>query len=396
MATTPLPTLIVGGGIGGLAAALSVARAGREVHLLERAAEFTEIGAGLQFGPNAIRMLDRLGLLTELLDVAVLPRHGVMRHAITADPLTTLDLGGAFRERYGYPYVVVHRSDLLSILVEACRAEPLVRLENNRVVAEAWADEDSAGVRCEDGATYRAELLVGADGLHSVVRKLVSVDQPVPSGFVAYRGALPMSEVRTEVSNDDVVLWVGPGLHLIQYPVRRGELYNQVAVFRSDSFGRGDEPVGPVEELFGRFGEACEEVQRHVSRIETGRCWPIYDRDPLPTWVHGRAVLLGDAAHPMLQYLGQGACQALEDALALGEAVRGSGTDIGKAVKSYDAVRVPRAGLCQTRARLWGQVWHTGDPVTLGLRDRYMRARRPDDYSELDWLYAAESAVLSS
>ncbi|WP_432854616.1 FAD-dependent monooxygenase [Amycolatopsis sp. CA-161197] len=396
MGTAPLPTLIVGGGIGGLAAALSVARAGREVHLLERAAEFTEIGAGLQFGPNAIRMLDRLGLLAELLDVAVLPRHGVMRHAITADPLTTLDLGSAFRERYGYPYVVVHRSDLLSILVEACRAEPLVRLENNRVVAEAWADEDSAGVRCEDGVTYRAELLVGADGLHSVVRKLVSVDQPVPSGFVAYRGALPMSEVRTEVSNDDVVLWVGPGLHLIQYPVRRGELYNQVAVFRSDSFGRGAEPVGPVEELFGRFGEACEEVQRHVSRIETGRCWPIYDRDPLPTWVHGRAVLLGDAAHPMLQYLGQGACQALEDALALGEAVRGSGTDIGKAVKSYDAVRVPRAGLCQTRARLWGQVWHTGDPVTLGLRDRYMRSRRPDDYSELDWLYAAESAVLSS
>ncbi|MFF4597320.1 FAD-dependent monooxygenase [Amycolatopsis sp. NPDC001319] len=396
MGTAPLPTLIVGGGIGGLAAALSVARAGREVHLLERAAEFTEIGAGLQFGPNAIRMLDRLGLLTELLDVAVLPRHGVMRHAITADPLTTLDLGSAFRERYGYPYVVVHRSDLLSILVEACRAEPLVRLENNRVVAEAWADEDSAGVRCEDGATYRAELLVGADGLHSVVRKLISVDQPVPSGFVAYRGALPMSEVRTEVSNDDVVLWVGPGLHLIQYPVRRGELYNQVAVFRSDSFGRGAEPVGPVEELFGRFSEACEEVQRHVSRIETGRCWPIYDRDPLPTWVHGRAVLLGDAAHPMLQYLGQGACQALEDALALGEAVRGSGTDIGKAVKSYDAVRVPRAGLCQTRARLWGQVWHTGDPVTLGLRDRYMRSRRPDDYSELDWLYAAESAVLSS
>ncbi|MCI2422562.1 FAD-dependent monooxygenase [Saccharopolyspora sp. K220] len=392
--TTTVPTLIVGGGIGGLAAALAVARAGRAVHLLERAAEFTEIGAGLQFGPNAIRMLDRLGLLSELLEVAVLPRHGVMRHAITAEPLTTLDLGGAFRERYGYPYVVVHRSDLLSILVDACRAEPGIQLENNKAVVEARADGEAAQVRCADGSAYRAELLVGADGLRSVVRTLVSDDEPVPSGYVAYRGALPMHEVQTEVDNDDVVLWVGPGLHLIQYPVRRGELYNQVAVFRSESFRRGDEVVGPVGELFGRFSETCEEVQRHVSRIETARSWPIYDRDPIPTWVHGPAVLLGDAAHPMLQYLGQGACQALEDALALGDAVGAYGGDITKAVQAYDSVRVPRAGLCQTRARMWGEVWHTNDPVTLGLRDRYMHSREPDDYSELDWLYAADSVAV--
>ncbi|MFI6347135.1 FAD-dependent monooxygenase [Streptomyces sp. NPDC050560] len=407
MGTTPSPSrgrtgrpasadgtyaLVAGGGIGGLTAALALAGAGREVVLLERAAEFTEIGAGLQVGPNATRMMDRLGLLDQLLDVAVLPRYGVMRHAVTGEPLTRLDLGDAFRTRYGYPYVVVHRSDLLGILVGACRAQPLIHLENNKLVTAAWADEDGAGVRCSDGSSYRAQLLVGADGLHSVVRTLVSDDAPVPSGFVAYRGTLPMHEVKTEVADQDVVLWVGPGLHLIQYPVRRSEIYNQVAVFRSDSFARGEAEVGGVEELTERFATTCAEVQKHVSRIDRGRNWPIYDRDPLDTWTHGRAVLLGDAAHPMLQYLGQGACQALEDALALADAVRGAGGDLGAALRGYEDTRLRLAGLCQTRARMWGQVWHTGDPVTLALRDRFMRGRRADDYTELDWLYAERTA----
>lgn len=383
------PTVIVGGGIGGLSAALALGRSGREVLLLEQAGEFAEIGAGLQVGPNATRMLDRLGVLDEVLAAAVLPHHGVMRHAVTGDELTVLDLGPSFVDRYGYPYVVVHRHDLLSILVDACRREPSIALQTDTAVTEAWSDATSAGVRCADGTEYQTELLVGADGLHSVVRTLMSADAPVPSGFVAYRGTLPMGEVRTEVAANDVVLWVGPGLHLIQYPVRRGEIYNQVAVFRSPSFERGEPVCGTVDELVSRFGETCAEVQQHVGRINRDRSWPIFDRDPLPNWVHGRAVLLGDAAHPMLQYLGQGACQALEDAITLAEELAERDHDVDKALAAYQERRVPRASQCQLRARMWGQVWHTGDPVTLGLRDRVMRGRRPDDYSELDWLYAA-------
>lgn len=392
MTPTRVPTLVVGGGIGGLSAALAMARAGREVHLLEQAAEFVEIGAGLQVGPNATRALDRLGLLDGVLSTSVLPRHAVMLDATTAEPLTTLDLGPSFRERYGYPYVVMHRSDLLAVLVEACRAEPLVHLETDRRVDEVWTGPESAGVRCADGTEYHADLLVGADGLHSRVRTLISDDEPVCSGFVAFRGTVPMDEVRADVAADDVILWVGPGLHLIQYPVRRGEVYNQVAVFRSDRLVRGEAPFGTPDEFADRFSRTCAQVQGHAARISQDRNWPIFDREPLANWANGRAVLLGDAAHPMLQYLGQGACQALEDSLALATELERHPAEVDKALVAYQERRVPRAGRCQRSARPWGEVWHTEDPAMLGLRARAMRSRRSDDYRELDWLYAEEFA----
>ncbi|GAA1276729.1 salicylate hydroxylase [Planotetraspora silvatica] len=389
MTTTHVPVLIVGGGIGGLATALAVARSGRAVHLLEQASEFTEIGAGLQIGPNATRVLDRLGLLDQLLEVSVLPRNGVMLDAVTGEPLTVLDLGQGFRDRYGYPYVVVHRSDLLGMLVAACRAERLVHLENDRQVVEVWSDPDSAGVRCADGSTYTTDLLIGADGLRSKVRTLISNDEPVYSGFSACRGTVPMSEVRTDVAENDVVLWVGPGMHLIQYPVRRGEVYNQVAVFRNEN------PADFGEEMRERFSKACAPVQGHAARIARDRNWPIYDRDPLPTWISGRAVLLGDAAHPMLQYLGQGACQALEDALALGQELARHDEDVDKALVAYQDRRLPKATRCQLSARPWGEVWHSDNAAMLGLRSRVMRSRSADDYTELDWLYAAEEELAS-
>ncbi len=259
---TAVPILIVGGGIGGLAAALAIAQSGREVTLLERAPQFAEIGAGLQLGPNATRVLDRLKLLDRALELAVLPEHGVMLDAITGEKLTVLDLGAAFRARYGYPYVVLHRSDLLAILLDACRGQPNIALENNKAVASVWSTAQSAGLQCADGSEYRCELLIGADGLHSRVRTLIDDSAPQNSGYVAYRGTLPMSEVKAEVSADDVVLWIGPGLHLMQYPIRRREVYNQVAVFRSDQFLRDEDPYGSVEELRARFSVTCDEVRR--------------------------------------------------------------------------------------------------------------------------------------
>lgn len=384
---TAVPILIVGGGIGGLAAALAIAQSGREVTLLEQAPQFAEIGAGLQLGPNATRVLDRLKLLDRALELAVLPEHGVMLDAITGEKLTVLDLGAAFRARYGYPYVVLHRSDLLAILLDACRGQPNIALENNKTVASVWSTAQSAGLRCADGSEYRCQLLIGADGLHSRVRTLIDDSEPRNSGYVAYRGTLPMSEVKAEVSADDVVLWIGPGLHLMQYPIRRRELYNQVAVFRSDQFLRDEDPYGTVEELRAHFSVTCDEVRRHVSRIQTGRNWPIYDRDPLPTWIAGRAALLGDAAHPMLQYLGQGACQALEDAYELGRQLPGSPHDIPAALACFQERRIARTTRCQLSARPWGQAWHAADALTVGLRNRVLRQRRPDDYCELDWLY---------
>lgn len=381
------PTVIVGGGIGGLGTALALARSGRGVHLLERAPEFVEIGAGLQIGPNAVRMLDRLGLLDAVMDVAVLPANGVMLDAATGDRLTVLDLGPSFRTRYGYPYVVMHRSDLLSILLEACQGMPAITLENNKTVEDVWSTPESASLRCSDGSEYLAEVLVGADGIRSTVRTLLDDTPPRASGYVAYRGTLPFDEVKGEVADNDVVLWVGPNMHLIQYPVRRHELYNQVAVFKSPRFLRGEEPYGSADELQERFSRACPQVQEHVARISTERSWPVFDRDPLDNWIAGRAVLMGDAAHPMLQFLGQGACQALEDAIVLAEELDSHSADVATGLSAFQERRIPRTARCQLSARPWGESWHTEDEVALALRRRVFGSRRPDDYSELDWLY---------
>ncbi|WP_432838493.1 FAD-dependent monooxygenase [Dactylosporangium sp. CA-092794] len=387
-----LSTLVVGGGIGGLAAALALAQRGRAVHLLERAPGFGELGAGLQVGPNAVRMLDRLGVLDRALAGAVRPSRAVVMDALTGRPLTALDLGPRFRERYGYPYVVLHRGDLLAVLLDACRALPLVTLENDKTVTEVRADADEAGVRCADGSQYRAELLVGADGLNSRVRTLIDDSPARNSGYVAYRGTLPMREAPPDAGRDEVRLWIGPAMHLMQYPVRDHEVYNQVAVFRSERFRLRLEPYGTVEELESRFAGACETVRGHVSLISTERNWPVFDRDPLATWIHGRAVLLGDAAHPMLQYLGQGACQALEDAVALADAVAGR-ADLAAALADYERRRIGRASRCQLSARPWGEVWHTDDEAMLGLRRRVFAGRRADDYSELDWLYLDDDTL---
>lgn len=388
--TTPadLPLLVVGGGIGGLATALASARAGRPAHLIEQAPAFVEIGAGLQIGPNATRMMDRLGILDEVEKVAVHPQQAVIRDAVTGDRLTALTLGEPFREHYGYPYLVMHRSDLLQILLTACQADPLVTLENNRKVTEVRPGPDLITVTCVDGTQYRAQVLIGADGLRSRIRRLFSDDEPVCSGYVAYRGTMPIEDVVTNVKDNDVVLWVGPGLHLMQYPVRRGELYNQVAVFHSPTFASGDTEWGTPEELDTAFAGTVDPARVSATAVSRARHWPLYDREPLDRFVQGRVALIGDAAHPMLQVLGQGACQALEDALCLADKITEYPSDPEKALAAYEDARLPKTTQCQRTARPWAEIWHLQDPLAIALRNRVLRARADDDYSEVDWLYA--------
>lgn len=384
---TEVPLLVVGGGIGGLATALAVALAGRPVHLIEQAPVFAEVGAGLQLGANATRVMDRLGILDAAEALAVHPERAVMRDATTGERLTGLTLGSAYRERYGYPYLVMHRSDLLQLLLDACRAEPEIVLENDRALTEVRLDVDGVDVTCADGARYRAGVVVGADGLRSRLRRLFTDDQLVCSGDVAFRGTSPVEEVTTDMSGQDIVLWVGPHLHLMQYPVRGGALYNQVAVFRSESFVAGREPAGTPEELDAAYAGTVEHVRASAASVSRARHWPLFDREPLDHYVKGRIVLLGDAAHPMLQVLGQGACQALEDATCLADVLARHVSDVDKALLAYEEARLPRTMRCQTSARPWAEVWHLSDPVAVNLRNRVLRAHADDDYTELDWLY---------
>jgi len=394
--------VVVGGGIGGLTTALALARDGRPVRVLERADRFAEVGAGLQLAPNATGVLRRLGVLDAVLEVGVAPARIVIADARTGEGLVSADLGERFIRTFGAPYLVVHRGDLLDVLVQAARAAG-VELENGKEVLRTETAGGETRVVCSDGSEYAARAVIGADGLRSNLRQAIhGSSEPVASGYVAYRGALPIEQVERPHDLDTVIAWVGPGLHLVQYPIRRGDLYNQVAVFQSPSFATGNPDWGGPDELDAAFANMCPAVRVALPSLQRNFRWPTFDREPVDTWVDGRTALLGDAAHAMLQYLAQGACQAIEDAATLAQqfarhdpapAHRGSDGDsdggVDRALAAYQQIRAPRTARVQRSARVWGDVWHIDGTGAL-LRNELFRGITDDDYSYADWLWGWE------
>lgn len=385
--------IIAGGGIGGLGAALMLSRTGLRVRVLERAPEFKEVGAGLQLAPNITRMLDEVGILERILPVAVQPKRLRFMNAKSGEELTTMDLADA-RRRYGGPYIVLHRSDLLDALREAAEAEEGITLHTNQQVTDIDDRGTDVLVRCANGAEFVGQLLVGADGLHSRVRQQVVRDEPICSGFVAYRGAVPVDDIDPRAAQgDDVMVWMGPGCHFVQYPVRAGRLYNQVAVFRSQEYVEGKEDWGTPAELDRTYAEMAEPVRLAVPSLHRINRWPMYDREPVATWTKGRVTLLGDAAHAMLQYLAQGAGQSLLDGAALARALAPLGPErwdsdqLAEALRRYEAERVVFAGAVQTTGRIWGDIWHVEQGAPMALRDHVFRSRDVHDYTFVDWLY---------
>jgi 2-polyprenyl-6-methoxyphenol hydroxylase-like FAD-dependent oxidoreductase len=383
--------VVVGGGIGGLANAYALASAGHTVRVLERAPEFTEVGAGLQLAPNATRILGEWGLLDEVMAAGVLPRRLVFKDAVDGTELTHVNLDEDFVQRYGAPYAVIHRSDLLAILSKACDRAG-VELVPNCTVEDVETAVDSAVVHAGNDR-YRAQVVLAADGLRSTLRAKLSDDEPVCSGYVAYRGAFPTADIEGDLDENamhDVVVYLGAGCHLVQYPLRRGEMFNTVAVFESPAYQRGESEWGGPEELDQVFAGSCDEVRRGLASLWRDRRWPMYDRVPIPTWVDGRLALTGDAAHPMLQYLAQGACQALEDAHCLAteaEKLSAEGDlDWSQALAAYQQIRTPRTARVQTTARIWGDIWHV-DGLARLLRNAVFQDRDPADYRHMDWLY---------
>ena len=321
--------IVVGGGIGGLSAAYALTRKGLSVRVLERSAEFGEVGAGMQIAPNCTRILHAYGLLDAAKQRGVLPVNMVMKDALDGTVLTSLDLKDMER-RYGTPYMVIHRSDLHDLFLAACRdagvdlrtSQHVTAYENTgtRGAEPANAEPAGARVRLADGTSHEARLVVAADGLHSVARRQLVGDEPVNSAFVAYRGAVPMEKVReNNVSESDVVVYVGPGCHFVQYPLRGGQMFNQVAVFESPKAKAGEEEWGTPDELDAAFARATGNVHKGLPLMWRDRWWRMFDRDPIMTWVYGRIALLGDAAHPPLQYIAQGAIMAIEDGYVLAE-----------------------------------------------------------------------------
>jgi 3-hydroxybenzoate 6-monooxygenase len=375
--------VVAGGGIGGLSTAYALATSGFSVRVLEKSPEFGEVGAGLQLAPNATRILREWGLLDEVIAAGVLPRRLVIGDALTGEELIHADPTADFADRYGAPYVVVHRSDLHSILLDACRRAG-VALETARNVERVESTAEAGIAYCADGSVHESRVVVAADGLTSSLRESFVDDEPICSGFVAYRGAIPIEKMATEVSLRDVIAWIGPNCHFVQYSLRRGEIFNQVAVFASPAYARGEADWGGPEELDEAFSQCCEHIRRSMPSLWRDRRWPMYDRLPVDNWVSGRLVLIGDAAHPMLQYLAQGACQAIEDAYVL--AREATKADWDKALAAYNDIRAPRTARVQRTVRAWGDIWHIDGTGAL-LRNELFTTL-PSFYPYTDWLYA--------
>jgi salicylate hydroxylase len=228
---------------------------------------------------------------------------------------------------------------------------------------------------------------VGVDGLWSTTRKVVHDDgDPICAQFVAYRGTLPIDEAPQDSDFDNVTLWVGPDLHFVQYCVRKGKLFNQVAVFRSYRYKESSDDWGGVDELEEHFSKMCPRVRGAIAKIKRNRRWPMLDRLPIPNWTRNRITLLGDAAHPMLQYIAQGACQALEDAVCLGDNLKKYGGDTARAFLAYQQPRIERTSRVQGIARLFGEIKHVHG-VSIQLRNALLAKRTADDYEYFEWLY---------
>ncbi len=377
--------IIVGGGIGGVSTALSCARQGFPVTVLERAPEFGEVGAGLQVGPNAWRVLDSLGVARRLSGRAVLPSRWALMDIVTGNEIFSLPFGVKFESRYGAPYAVMHRGELLTALLDACRATGLVRLLAGKEVVAVEQDDESATARCSDGSSYTADALVAADGLRSTIRaRFLDPEPPLVSPYVIYRGPGP----RPEGVENAVMLYVGDGVHYMQYPISGGTMLNRVASFKSTRGEPGSPGWGTPEELTERFADAIPYVREAIGEMDLDRRWPLCDRKPMAGWAQGRITLLGDAAHPMNQYLAQGACQALEDALALGAALAAAPEDPAAAFASFEKARYPRVSAVQEFTRFIGDFCHFGGAAAL-LRDHFLGGLdAADRYDYLDWLYA--------
>jgi 2-polyprenyl-6-methoxyphenol hydroxylase-like FAD-dependent oxidoreductase len=355
--------VVIGGGIGGLTAAVAHAQGGHRVQVLERAARFARPGPAIRLAPNATVVFDRLGVLDQVVELGTRPGRAILRDLGSGMELAALDLGATLTARYGMPYVVIGRADLLSLLADAC-ADADVELRTGREVTAidhsplASSVMGGALVTCSDGRIYDGEVVSAG----SLARDLLGATEPSGHGWAAYRSAVGRSELTPAQADadDEVVAWVGPEAHFTRYPVRAGEAYEQVAVFSSRIHGAAgqEREWGGPDELDAAFEAATPQVRAAVGLIRRDRCWRMLDRPPLPAWVSGRVAMLGDAVHPMPAYLAQGACQAIEDAAALADALNDChGPDgVTEALAGYEARRAPRASRVQ-RAR---QVWDAG------------------------------------
>ena len=354
------PILVVGGGLGGLTTALALARRSRPVRVLEGAREFGAIGYGIQFGPNVFHVFDRLGLMEQVLAVADSPEAVVMRDALDGKELLRLPTGAILRKRFKYPYIILHRIDLHNVLLDACRRSDAIELVDSASMADFEDRGDDVRVVTADGRSFSGPALVAADGVRSLVRaRLVGDGEPRPTGYAALRTIVPMAEIKVDVPRDSVVLWGGPGYHVIHYPLRHGSQFNIVAVYRTPTHAEKADADTCRRELEHIYRDAHPSMRALNAMMDFQWRRPVADRAPIRHWHKGRVLMIGDAAHAPLQSLAQGACMAIEDGFCLAESIHAADGDFAAAFPRFQALRLKRTTRVQLESRaIWDEVLH--------------------------------------
>ena len=389
MAAKDEPILVIGGGLGGAAVALALGRKGFPVRVLEQAPEFGVIGYGIQLGPNVFPMFDRLGVTDAVLAQAITPDAILMIDSVDAGVIARIPTGASFTKRFKRPYIVIHRVDLHRILLDACK-----ELKNIELVPLTGAEyyenhDDHVSVRTKDSKTIKGSALIGADGLRSTIRaQMLNEGEPRTIGYVAHRTIVLMADVKADVYRNEVVLWSGPGFHIVHYPLRKGELFNIVAVFRTSNYAEKSDAAAYRAELNHTYRNSHPAMKSLLAMMDLERRWVISDRDPVRNWSTGRVTLLGDAAHPTLQTLAQGACMAIEDAVCLAELIALARGDYARAFRQYEAARYLRTARVQFESRyLWDNFYHLGGIEREVARQTWSVRTEQQMFECLAWLY---------
>ena len=382
------PVLIAGGGIAGLAAALAFAKHGLASEVLEREPAFSESGAGIQLGPNAVRVLEKLGAAKHLKPYIVAPENLIVRDGRSGKTLTKMPLGQTMAARHGAPYWTAHRGDVLNALLSAARAQPGITLSTGFEVASLSQDDRRVHAISNDGRTRQGELLVGADGRWSAVRRLALGDVRLPfSDYVAYRAVVPVDAIPAPLQGANVHVWLAPNCHVVHYPVRAGREHALVVVLEEPGTFEGwstDADVAHVQRATKNLAANLSEL---IHAAASWRKWALSDPAPFAAWSKGRVALIGDAAHPVLPFLAQGGALALEDAVVLAREAAVNLHRPWDALDRYQRQRLARASRVQAAARRNGRIYHLSGMSAIA-RNTVLRAVPPARMiASYDWLY---------
>ena len=396
MSKRPLSIAIIGAGLGGMAAALSLRHAGFEVEVYEQAARFGEIGAGIQIGPNASQLLQRIVPPGRLARDAVRPVAVHQRRWDDGRTLQRAPLGEEIEAAYGAPYYHFHRADLLAVLASEWPGE---RVHFRHRLAALDQVEGRVRARFENGAEIEADLLIGADGIHSAVRgALFGPEAPRFTGCIAYRGLVPVERLARLGLEIVSANWMGPGRHFVHYFVAGGRFVNFVGVIERDGWARESwTDRGKKADLLQAFAGWHEQVRHIIEAVDETFIWALFDRVPLPRWTQGRVTLLGDACHAMLPFMAQGAAQAIEDGACLAACLSTLGLERAEeALLLYEKLRLPRATRLQELSRLNKTRFHLPDGAEQQARDAEMALRGDRSIAATAWLYAHDAGVVEA